>query len=265
MNNKSLVRLSNIIGITSIILLVYWVFIFISITVFGLKVFRENITETFYLSVVGILALMFGSLIINVMFNLTRIAEKHNQDDLNVSKRTSKKLGLLFALSFPLVFGLLFGGDYLTSKKKEKMLISSAKEIIESNKEKSDKLLNYTFNESWIIETNDILDLYSKTDKHFPYVSTIVTDSIDKSQVFLGFRDYYGKPNDTIQPIKKDFILRTTKVEREYLDKVFFKNLDEVRFSASDGRYELFYPYIKDGKRIVLYFSDYQRYGKIGS
>lgn len=82
---------------------------------------------------------------------------------------------------------------------------------------------------------------------------------------FLGFRDYYGKINDTIQPIKKDFILKTTKVEREYLDKVFFKNLDEVRFSASDGRYELFYPYINDGKRIVLYFSDYQRYGKIGS
>lgn len=265
MNNKSLVRLSNIIGIISIILLVYWVFVFISITVFGLKVFRENITETFYLSVVGILALMFGSLIINIMFNLTRIAEKHNQDDLNVSKPTSKKFGLLFALSFPLVIGLLFGGDYLTSKKKEKMLISSAKEIIESNKEKSDKLLNYLFNESWIIETDDILDLYSKTDKHFPYVSVIVTDSIDKSQVFLGFRDNYGKLNDTIQPVKKDFILKTTKVEREYLDKVFFKNLHEVRFSASDGRYELFYPYVKDGKRIVLYFSDYQRYGKIGS
>jgi hypothetical protein len=265
MKNKSLVRLSNIIGITSIILLVYWVFIFISITVFGFKVFRENITETFYLSVVGILALMFGSLIINVMFNLTRIAEKHNQDDLNVSKRTSKTLGLIFALSFPFVFGLLFGGDYLTSKKKEKMLISSAKSIIENNKEKSNKLLNYSFNESWIIETDDILDLFSKTDKHFPCVSVIVADSIDKSQVFLGFRDYYGKLNDTIQPIKKEFIQQTTKEEREYLNSVFYKGIEKVRFSASDGQYELFYPYIKDNKKIVLYFSDYQRYGKIGS
>lgn len=265
MNNKSLVRLSNIIGIISIILLVYWVFIFISITVFGFKVFRENITETFYLSVVGILALMFGSLIINVMFNLTRIAEKHNQDNLNVTKRTSKKLGLIFGLSFPLIFGLLFGGDYLTSKKKEKMLIASAKSIVENNKEKSDKLLNYSFNESWIIETDDILDIYSNTDKHFPYVSVIVADSIDKSQIFLGFRDYYGKLNDTIQPIKKNFIQQTTKEERDYLDNVFYKNLDKVRFSASDGRYELFYPYLKDGKKIVLYFSDYQRYGKIGS
>ena len=265
MNNRSLVKLSNIIGIISIILLVYWVFIFISITVFGLKVFRENLTETFYISVVGILALMLGSLIINIMFNLTRIAEKHNQDDLNVSKKTGKKLTLIFVLSFPLVFGLLFGGDYLTSKKKEKMLISSAKSIIESNKTKSDKLLDYSFNEEWIIETDDILDIYSKTDKHFPYVSVIVADSIEKSRIFLGFRNYYGELNDTIHPIKKSFIQQTTQEEREYLNKVFYKNSDEIRFSAHDGQYELFYPYIKNGKKIVLYFSDYQRYGKIGS
>lgn len=265
MSNKLLVRLSNIIGIISIILLVYWVFIFISITVFEFKVFRENITETFYLSVVGILALMFGSLIINIMFNLTRIAEKHNQDNLNVSNRITKKMGLIFGLSFPLIFVLLLGGDYLTSQKKEKILIASAKSIIESNEQNSKKLLNYTFTENWIVETDDILDLYAKTDTHFPYVSVIVADSIDKSHVFLGFRDYYGKLNDTIPPIKKDFIQKTTKEERDYLKDVFYNNADKVRFSASDGRYELFYPYSKNGKKIVLYFSDYQRYGKIGS
>ena len=210
MNNKSLVRLSNTIGIISIILLVYWVFAFISITVFKLKIFQENITQTFYLSVFGILALMMGSLIINIMFNLTRIAEKHNQDNLNTAKKTSQTLGIVFALSFPLLFGLLYGGDYVTSKKKEKLLISSAKSIIENNIEKLDKLLNYSFNENWIIETDNILDLYSKTDKHFPYISVIVPDSIDKSQVFLIFRDYNGNLNDTIQPIKKDFIHKTT-------------------------------------------------------
>ncbi len=70
MNPKQLVRLSNIIGIISIVLLIYWVFIFITIEVFGLKVFRENLTETFYMSVLGILALMTGALIINIMFNI---------------------------------------------------------------------------------------------------------------------------------------------------------------------------------------------------
>ena len=276
MNNKSLVKLSNIIGIVSIILLVYWVFIFISIEVFGLKVFRENMTETFYLSVLGILALMFGSLIINVMFNLTRIAEKHNQDNVNLSKNNYKKLWLIFGLSFPIIFGLLAGGDYLTSKKKERMLIASAKSIIESNTEKSDKLLDYNFDKKWINETKDILDIYSKTDTHFPYVEVIVVDEIDNSQVFLSFRTYYSYEEieveivtDSIQrqkqPQKKSYIRQTTQVEREYLNKVFFENCSDVRFSARQGKYELFYPYFKNGKKIVLYFSDYQRYGKIGS
>jgi len=49
MNPKRLVKLSNIIGISSIILLVYWVFIFMTVEVFGLKVFKENIKETFYI------------------------------------------------------------------------------------------------------------------------------------------------------------------------------------------------------------------------
>lgn len=265
MNNKTLVRLSNSIGIISIILLVYWVFVFISITVFGLKVFRENLTETFYWSVLGILALMFGSLIINVMFNLTRIAEKHNQDDLNVAKKTSKNIGWIILLSFPVVFGLLFAGDFFTTKKKEAMLIASAKSIIEDNVEKSDKLLNYEFEERWIIETVDIIDLYSKTDKHFPYVSVIVADSIDQSEVVLGFKHYQGTLYDTIQPAKKDFIHQTTKEERLYLKDVFYEGHEQIRYSASNGKYELFYPYIKNGKVIVLYFSDYQSYGKIGS
>jgi hypothetical protein len=264
MNNKLLVRLSNWIGIISIVLLVYWVFIFILIEVFGLKVFRENMTETFYFSIVGILALMFGALMINIMFNLTRIAEKHNQD-IRKTKEASKTILYVFPLTFPIIAALLFAGDYLTTKKKENMLVASAKSIVESDTEKTAKLTNYSFDKKWIIETRDILSLYSKTDRHFPYVSVIVSDSIDLSNVFLGFRDYHGKINDTIQPTKANFILQTTKVERDYLDKVFFQNFEEVRFSASNGRYELFYPYTENGKKIILYFSDYQRYGKIGS
>jgi hypothetical protein len=265
MNNKALVRISNTIGVISILLLIYWVFVFIIIQVFGLKIFRENLTQTFSLSVLGILALMSGALIINVMFNLTRIAEKHNQDSVLPIKKSSKKIGLLFTTSFPIIAILLFGGNYLTSQKKEKMLIQSAKSILENNKETAKKLVNYSFNEKWIIETDEILDLYSKTDSHFPFVTVITKDTLNKSQIYLGFRDYYRRKGDTLSLVKKDFIHKTTNEEREYLNKVFIHNFKEVRFSANDGSYELFYPYSKDGKTIVLYFSDYQHYGKLGS
>ncbi|MBE9467791.1 MAG: hypothetical protein IMY72_05635 [Bacteroidetes bacterium] len=86
-----------------------------TVEVFGLKVFRENITETFYLSILGILALMFGALIINIMFNLTRIAQKHNNDNELLKNKKSKVVIIIIIVSFPFILGLLFGGDYLTS------------------------------------------------------------------------------------------------------------------------------------------------------
>ena len=182
-----------------------------------------------------------------------------------ILKSTSKKLGWVFVFSFPILFGLLFAGDYLTSKKKERLLVQSAQSIIKDNTEKANKLANYSFDKEWMIQTEDILDLLSKTDKHFPHVSVIVKDSIDNSKVLLGFREYYGSLKDTIQPIKKTFIMETTKEERDYLNKVFDQNFKDTKFSAHDGKYELYYPYFINSKRIVLYFSDYQRYGKIGS
>ena len=145
------------------------------------------------------------------------------------------------------------------------MLISSAKSVVESDREKLDKLLNYNFSKEWINETNNILNIYSRTDTYFPNIAVIVLDSIDNSQVFLGFnRHSFINDRDTVPPQKRNYIRNTTKVERDYLNKVFHENYNEIRFSASDGKYELFYPYFKDDKLIILYFSDRQEYGKIG-
>lgn len=264
MTPKQLVKLSNLIGIISIILLVYWVFTFIIIQVFGLKVFKENMTETFYLSVLGILALMVGSLIINVMFNLTRIAENKSKDENNLN--SNKKTYLILFTIFPIIGIILFGGDFLTSNKKEKMLIKSAKSILEKNKMNSAKLVNYEFTEKYINETSNILEIFSKTDKNFPSVNLLVKDSIKGSPIYLGFnQSNYEKVNDTILPNRKGYIYQTTQEERGYLDNIFNGKSKELRYSTYNGNYELFYPYKKGKKIIVLYFSDQQRYGKLGS
>lgn len=266
MNQKFLVKLSNVVAVVSIILLIYWVFIFVSVEVFGLKIFRENISQTFAMSILGIMALMAGSLMINVMFNLTRIAEKHNQDLIVQAKGISKHLIWILLLSFPVILGLLFGGDYFTSKKKEAMLIQSAQNVVDnSNVEKTDKLLNYEFTENWLSETDDTLDIMSKADKNFPQMFVIVRDKIDNTDVFLSFREAYKSSNSNTQMLKKNYIFSTTQPERQYLNTVFNDGNNKVFFSASDGNYQLFYPYEKNGKKIVLYFSDFQRYGKFGS
>ena len=73
MNPKQFVRISNIIGILSIVFLTYWIFTFVTIEFFGLKIFRQNLTEIFYLSVTGILALLVCALIVNL--SLIHISE----------------------------------------------------------------------------------------------------------------------------------------------------------------------------------------------
>lgn len=153
MNAKRIVKLSNILCIIAVIALSYWVFTFIIMNVFGLKVFKENITETFYLSILGILALMFGALITNVMFNLTRIAEKHNNDTTDSKRSSNRVLVLSFILLFPAITIFLFTGDYLTARKKEKMLIGSAESIVVDNKKVIDEIMDYEFTKEWIDNT----------------------------------------------------------------------------------------------------------------
>ncbi len=265
MKNKFLVKLSNTIGIISILLLIYWVFIFISIEVFEFKVFRENITQTFYMSVMGILALMFGALIINVMFNLTRIAEKHNVD-VETKSTNSKTKGWLLVLSFPVIFSLLYFGDYLTSTKKEKMLVASAESIINQNKSYTNHLLKYKFNRNYILKTSEILEIITQTDEYFPNITVITKDVINGNPVYLGFNEYNDvSTKDTLQPKKKNYIEKTTQEEREYLDGVFNGKNKTYRYNSHDGNYELFYPVIKGKEIVILHFSDQQRYGKIGS
>ena len=75
----------------------------------------------------------------------------------------------------------------------------------------------------------------------------------------------FNKVNDTIKPRKREYLYRTTQEEREYLDLIFSGKSEELRYSNHDGNYELFYPYKKGEKIIVLYFSEQQRYGKLGS
>jgi hypothetical protein len=266
MNQKSIIRLCNIIGIVSILLLLYWVFVYISMEVFGFKVFERNITDTFYASVIGILSLMSGALMINIMLNLTRIANKHNADTEPTSvSRFKKPVILAFVLSFPLIFAFLYAGDKLTANQKKAFLISSAKELIQDNPEKVQQLSDYIYNLQYLVKTDNAIRLLSEIDENFPSIAIVVADTVENTKVFLKFGVAYNAEKDTVLPDKKSYLFPTSKDEKAYLLEVFTKQFREPLFSAYDGKYELYYPFLYKGKMIVLYFSDHQYYGKIGS
>ena len=294
MNAKKLVKATNIIGMVAVTLLVYWVFALILIQVFGLKVFREHITEIFLMSILGILAVMGGTLMLNIMLNLTRIAERGQEEEVRGGRKT---VYLLLAV-FPILAALLFGGNYLTIQQKRDILTQSSERIVKDNSAQLDALADYRFDLAYIKKSSEILDLMAKDDLSFKSVMIIVQDKIDNKPVYLAFsadsrlnvggeavpaasqneavpaanQNVEGNDNfvmdrngEKVMVKKMDYVYSPNLKEREYLQKVFAGQTQEMRYEAEDGHYSLCHPYRKNGKTIVLCFSDYQEYGKIGS
>lgn len=294
MNAKKLVKATNIIGMVAVTLLVYWVFALILIQVFGLKVFREHITEIFLMSILGILAVMGGTLMLNIMLNLTRIAERGQEEEVRGGRKT---VYLLLAV-FPILAALLFGGNYLTIRQKRDILTQSSERIVKDNPAQLDALADYRFDLAYIKKSSEILDLMAKDDLSFKSAMIIVQDKIDNKPVYLAFsadsrlnvggeavpaasqneavpsanQNVEGNDNfvmdrngEKVMVKKMDYVYSPNLKEREYLQKVFAGQTQEMRYEAEDGHYSLCHPYRKNGKTIVLCFSDYQEYGKIGS
>lgn len=260
MNQDSILKWTNRTALFSITLLVYWTFIYIAITVFDFKVFRENMTQTFYMSVMGILALMFGAIVVNVMYNLTKISAaisgEHTDDVLE--RKIGKKV-VLFFLSFPVIFALLFFGDHMSTKKKEVRIKNAARMLVDENQEIVRQLVNYQFEYVWREAAADHLKMFRAIDESFPCVQLIVKDRVDGEQVFLSFASYFNYKSE-----KVDHIHACSAGERAFLIRAFDGDLSQL-FSSNGSKYELYHPVEIDGKIIVLYLSDWQRYGKFGS
>ncbi len=125
-------------------------------------------------------------------------------------------------------------------------------------------LADYQFSKDYVKRTEKTLGVIKKIDKNLPEVIVIHPDSIENKKVFLGFGGYSGW--DEKKPVERSmFIYSATREERMFLEKVFSGDEKNYRFSSKKGHYQLYFPAVIKGKKIILYFSDYQEYGKVGS
>jgi len=260
----NIAKLTNKIAVGAIVVLLYWVFIFICTVTFGFKVLRQNSTEMFMLSIFGIFAILCAAIALNIMHNLTTIAGKYKETK---TKQKSYKIIItasLFVLSLVGIFLILYFGDLATSQKKENYFVNSAQTLLEEQMETIEALSDYKFSKEYVKKAMSNIKFLSKIDENFPSITVIHQDTINGKKVLLGFQSgYYIGKDKEIE--KVDFILSTSKEERSYLYSVFFNNISKYKFSSYDGRYEIYYP-VKTKKGIfVLYLSQYNRYGKLGS
>lgn len=259
----NLAKLTNRIALVSVALLVYWVFVFVTTQVFGFRVFKENITQVFGMSIMGIFAVLFGAVILNVMYNLTSIADAKT----GVTPQ-SKPINIKFAstaivLSFIAIFIALYIGDITTSKRKESRLVTAAESLVQEQIDLIEKVAEYEFTEEYLSTVKGSINLLSKIDESFPRVTAILRGEIEGKKVLLGFSGhYYGKFEDKSP---SDFILSTSSEERKYLYSVFDRAESDHHFSSNNGRYEIYFPVQTAKGIVVLHLSEFNRYGKLGS
>ncbi|MDR1453638.1 MAG: hypothetical protein LBJ25_06675 [Candidatus Margulisbacteria bacterium] len=261
MDHKKIIKLTNIIGLIAVLALFYWVVIAGINEIFGLRVFRETLSESFGYSIAGILALLAGALILNVMFNLSFIAENTSKKMTAANPPARLRLWLISFLVILLVsIVLMFVGDYGTTKKRERELENSARAILSKYSSALESLSRYNFSAEWQKEVRETLTFIGKVDANFSSIHLLTPDQINGSAVYLIFRDYGPQEN----PSKINYIVRLTPEEHAYLDKVFKQNYSGKYFRAKNGSYQLYLPYESSGGKVVFSFSNYRSYGEYG-
>ena len=264
MNSNKMVKISNRIGFIAVLALVYWVLIFITTQIFGLRIFKETLTATFNWSILGILVLMFGALIINIMFNLSRIADKINNGNETIEKTSIKKRTgtIIFIASLPIIIITLFFGNYLSSKKIENELKKSADAIINSFNTAINELSNYSFDTNWINKASNLFSLMVRIDSEINNVGIIFEDEIDGNIVYLTVVNGNQIREDDV--LNKIYFIRNYKLkEREYIAKYFRENYNQKYFLSENGVYNLFVPYENSNKKILFFFSNRREYGSL--
>lgn len=180
MNHDFLIKTTNRVALYATGALFYWVFAFLTITVFDLKIFRERMTEMFFLSLLGIFAILAGAIVLNVMSNLSKISAAAAPAPA-ASTQDKKKMsrGLIIVMvSFPLIVAALFGGSHLSAERKERLLVASAERLIAENQTSLAALANYRFSEEYVVQTEAALGVLNKIDRSFPELMVIVPDSM---------------------------------------------------------------------------------------
>jgi hypothetical protein len=265
MNRDRIIKLTSHVAVITALVLLYWVFIYVVVDVFGLKVFRKNITQTFEMSILGILAVLSGALIVNLVLNLSKIGEVMAQRagaPSGPKEKMSRLYPVLFVLLFPVLFLLLYAGDLASTAKKKNLLLQSAHYVATESRADFERMADYSFDSAYVTVTGKALTRISREYEGLFRIAIIIEEKVGEGRTFLLFTGaayWHERVRDTVE-----FVYSGSQEERAYLRQVFAGGHMDPRFSAHDGFYELYYPIETASRIVVLYLSTRGSFGKLG-
>lgn len=252
-----------IIIFTTLAILVWLVGFIISVT-FKLSVFDADALVFLFAVLAGAFILILCSAILNIVINMSLIAEKNIKKlENNGSEISYKKIALFFGLAVLTIGCFLFLGDFISKNDAKNILIQEAQDIVSRYPNSINVLKKGLSDKNYLKEIPDTLKFLSSVKKEFPYVLLITSDKFNNDTVYLYITQWSSK-NDLSLPLYGHAFYECNKKDCEYLSKVFFKNSLQQYFYQADQDFNLYIPFSENGKRFVLLFSKNQRYGKIG-
>lgn len=288
MNHAVMVKWLNRLVVLVLVLLSYVFFIFVFSDIFNLKVFTRTGNNLFGYGVSGLFAVMGAALILNIMLNLSRIADGveqtvyHRNAEQHVATSQHKRWWLWlagFLLSLVLIGGALLSGDRYTRMIKKRLMMATAAQVIQERSSQFNQIVSLplTENDTAAVQAiSDQLKLVRQIERHVDNIHLLLPARYHGEAVVVQL-DQHSAIAD---PIATDATLNTSKTpsvdvnnmlfssdmsQRQWLQRVFAGQETAPRYSYENDNYELFYPVKLHAGWVVFYFTDRHAYGKVSS
>ncbi len=268
MKTSNKVKLSNLTTWTMVITICFIAIFFIGFivtTTFDLNVFTNRASD-FILSFIGFSSVVvLCSAILNISLNISLIADSKSQDLKHSDTHFITRKFIIYSLGLlALIIAFLFLGDFLTRQNEKNKLVSEANDIITRYKTSLDRISEALSDTVKIRTVPDELKFLSNQKQEFPSISIITCDKFNNQLTFLEITENDSQV-DFKKPFYKNSFYRCKTEDCEYLNNFFAGAKKENFFWTEKNDYKLYFPFDFKGKKFILLFTKYVRYGKIGS
>ncbi|MBN2102725.1 hypothetical protein JW835_01650 [bacterium] len=268
MNIKTKIKLSNLtLSVVTFMtfFIIIWFIIFLISTVFKLNVFAEKTTEFYYLTILAALAIIASCAILSTTINISMIADsKIKEMKLDRTLGFGKKYWIGAMTSLIVLIAFLFTGDFISRSHSKRKLINESSDIVQRYHKSIDELPALLADTSKIGKIPSLLKFLSNQKKEFPTVILITSSEFDGQLAYLKINKSMTQ-SELKQPYYNDSFYECDKKDCEYLESVFTKGNNSIYCISEGADYRLYYPYVHDQEKLILLFTRYSRYGKIGS
>ncbi len=269
MNIETKSKLANLsmgLILTTVIIVVLFFFGYILSSAFDLKVFASRTSDFIItLSVASIVIVVCGAFL-NISLNIGIIAESKMREypEIDKGKSSNKRLWLWIMLTFITIAGLLFIGDFATRQNEKSKMLAIGEQVLKRHSRSVDDIGTSLETKTNIEEIPEILKFLSEQEKELPSV-TLITAETYKMQLCLLEVNSYTQAEDMTKKLFNYSFYSSDQDDNQYLREVFESNRSTSLFISKENNYRLYYPVVKGKKKFVLLFSQYNRYGKVGS